>query len=164
MVNFNVSRLRMLLVLILLFVSVEFFIYYNLNRIFYNFSISTLNKNVEMQENLMNALTTSIKDMSFLYFDAIINSKDLIAIFKNKNLSEDERREKIYRSLYSFYTRLSYQLGRCELHFHTSDGRSLLRFYAPDKYGDDLKRVREDVAYVMNYKKPVSGYPVPVVL
>jgi len=164
MINFNVNRLRMLLVLILLFVSVEFFIYYNLRRIFYNFSICTLNKNVNMQENLMNVLTASVKDISFLYFDAIINSNGLIAIFKNKKLSEDERREKIYRLLYSFYTRLSYRLGRCELHFHTFDGRSFLRFYAPDKYGDDLKRVREDVVYVMNYKKPVSGFITGAVL
>ncbi|MBZ4681131.1 sensor domain-containing diguanylate cyclase [Thermodesulfobacterium sp.] len=45
-----------------------------------------------------------------------------------------------------------------DLHFHTQEGRSLLRFYNPSVYGEDLTQYREDVVYVMTHKKPVFGF------
>ena len=69
MMNFNISRLRTLAVLILLFFSIEFYIYYNLKKIFNNFATCILNKNIDMQENLMNVLNPHnlLKDTIFPY-------------------------------------------------------------------------------------------------
>jgi hypothetical protein len=35
-----------------------------------------------------------------------------------------------------------------QLHFHTTDNKSFLRFHRPDKYGDDLTGIRHTVEYV----------------
>ena len=43
------------------------------------------------------------------------------------------------------------------LHFHTPDGRSFLRTWKPQKYGDDLKGFRQMVVDVIQTKKLLTG-------
>ena len=45
-----------------------------------------------------------------------------------------------------------------QLHFHLKNNESFLRFHRPEKYGDNLSKIRATVSYVNQYKKKVTGF------
>ncbi|WP_041718083.1 EAL domain-containing protein [Alkalilimnicola ehrlichii MLHE-1] len=66
-------------------------------------------------------------------------------------------RGRLYRALWPTYQRLHDGELR-ELHLHTADGRSFLRFFAPEYYGDDLLTTRPLVRQVHQTRRPASGF------
>ncbi|WP_373019170.1 PAS domain-containing protein, partial [Thiomicrorhabdus sp.] len=65
----------------------------------------------------------------------------------------------LYRLLYPYYQkRLTQNDGHFQLHFHTADNKSFLRFHQPDRFGDDLSEARPTVVKANATLKPVSAY------
>ncbi|MGC9351172.1 MAG: diguanylate cyclase, partial [Sulfurovum sp.] len=99
--------------------------------------------------------------VSKLLYDQIINTPEVIALFKYAS-SEDPRiqesvREKLYTKLLPVYRSLQ-SINLKQLHFHRSDMRSFLRFHRVEKYGDSLEGIRPSLVLANRDKKYVEGF------
>jgi methyl-accepting chemotaxis protein len=77
-----------------------------------------------------------------------------------KSFAENDRK-KVKESLWTIYEK-SYKekYGIYQLHFHTKDNKSFLRFHKPKKFGDDLSSFRKTVTFVNFNKKTITGLEV----
>ncbi|NCB82813.1 MAG: PAS domain S-box protein, partial [Bacilli bacterium] len=64
----------------------------------------------------------------------------------------------LYRELYTLYNGELKRLGIRQLHFHTPQGESFLRFHKPDENGDALIDIRPSIKIANVDKKFVSGF------
>lgn len=71
--------------------------------------------------------------------------------------AKDRFRKELYRELAEVYRTLGRYDFR-QLHFHERNNRSYLRFHRPEKYGDDLTKIRYSVAYANRTKKYIRGF------
>jgi len=111
------------------------------------------------QSELKNVLTF-YNDILDIKIGEISNREDVknavrLATSENLALQHDE----LKRILGSDYNML-HELGITLLHIHTKDKRSLIRFHAPEFYGDDLKGARYAISLSQDKQKAVSGYEV----
>ncbi len=96
-----------------------------------------------------------------LIFNSWINREPVLALMAEAKQGAPEVREqarqKLYETLHPLYLNLQRNnIG--QLHFHTPDSRSFLRFHRPERYGDDLSSVRFSVAKVNRELTPVRGF------
>ena len=96
-----------------------------------------------------------------ILFAEVIQRPEVIASFAEGVLGNGKNRDlargRLYRLLSPAYTNLK-QRGIQQLHFHTADGHSFLRFHAPDKFGDALFEVRPSVRLANEQKRAVFGF------
>jgi len=109
------------------------------------------------------ALQTRDTAMSMVLQELVLRH-DVVAAFaegvwSNDAIEEAKSRDKLYRMLLPSYLRFADE-GVLQLHFHTKDGRSYLRFHQPEQFGDDLIPVSRSVARVIETSKPVKGFEV----
>ena len=106
-------------------------------------------------------IVLSPHDTSNLLFNSVVNTPQVIDIFKDAHSSDEivqaEIRDRLYKYLKAPYDALkTYNIQ--QLHFHLPNNHSFLRFHRPDKFGDDLTKVRPTVAHVNAYQKFVEGF------
>lgn len=70
---------------------------------------------------------------------------------------QNKIRQEIYHDLSDMYKTLE-QYNYRQLHFHTSDGRSFIRFHQPQKHGDLLTDVRDSIRIVSKEHRYISGF------
>ena len=91
----------------------------------------------------------------------IINSPEIIDIFKKaKDASKEERvkiREALRLKLDSRYNYLK-KLGFKQIHFHLPNNISFLRMHKVSSFGDDLTNVRYSVKMVNKTLQPINGF------
>ncbi len=96
------------------------------------------------------------KDMNHL-----LENKDVMELLKKfKYASQSEKnliRGKIYRLLYKQYNTMR-NLNIRQFHFHTPEGKSLLRFHKPHRSGDSLMDIRESIRVANILKEKISGF------
>lgn len=132
----------------------------NMFRIYYEFNTYTL---LELNTNKKELITiqTDMRKISDSIFYNIIDTSSVINIFKNAYVSDkikkDGTREELYNLLKDRYVKFK-KHGVKQLHFHLPDNESFLRFHKPEKYGDNLTKIRESVRLVNYTKKPIFGY------
>ena len=95
------------------------------------------------------------------FFTDTINRPEIAKLFAEGAASSGAERNmargKLYRKLYSTY--VSLQSNKLiQLHFHTPDGKSYLRFHKPETYGDSLLEARPSVRIVNEEKRSVYGF------
>lgn len=85
-----------------------------------------------------------------------------IQIFKKLEKTTDKKREEYLRKELFFLLNDRFKSLKVyklrQLHFHTKENKSFLRFLQPNLYGDDLSQSREMVVYVNRYRQPISGF------
>ncbi|WP_168203441.1 sensor domain-containing diguanylate cyclase [Oceanispirochaeta crateris] len=91
-----------------------------------------------------------------------IQKESVLEVLYDASLTEDELvknelRATLLRQLSPLYNNLKTFNFR-QLHFHTADNLSFLRFHKPETYGDDLMGIRLSVEYVNREKKSISGF------
>jgi PAS domain S-box-containing protein len=111
------------------------------------------------QEVAWEAILRMHKIAMSTFFEEYITHPQTLEILKQAQTpqSRDEAREALYAYLKSRYERLK-DHGVLQLHFHLSDHTSLLRFHAPDRFGDDLTASRHSVVQANTALKPVFGF------
>jgi diguanylate cyclase (GGDEF)-like protein/PAS domain S-box-containing protein len=72
-------------------------------------------------------------------------------------------RKKLYKEVEPFYRELT-SSGIDNLHFHTADLKSFIRFHKPDKFGDDLSKKRVSLVFAKESGKVIQGYELGKVL
>jgi len=99
--------------------------------------------------------------LSEVVFRTVVNTEIVKNIFKDAATANEKKkdliREALYAELKETYTILE-EYNIKQLHFHLPNSESFLRFHRPKKYGDNLKNVRETVAYVNETKQSVHGF------
>lgn len=71
----------------------------------------------------------------------------------------DQARQDLFEYLSPAYERLV-ERGIRQLHFHTPEGDSFLRFHHPARYGDNLSTIRESIRLANTELRPVFGFEV----
>lgn len=91
----------------------------------------------------------------------LLNNKEAMRILKDfKKASFEEKkilRGELYRLYAKHYAYLR-TLGVRQFHFHTHEGKSLLRFHIPHSNGDPLIDIRYSIRTANTKFKPVYGY------
>ncbi len=98
-------------------------------------------------------------DIYAIYQD---NTEVINLIAKAKDANETKRsklRQKLYNLLKRRYRRLK-NMGVEQLHFHFPDNISFLRMHKPQKYGDDLTKIRDIVVLTNKTKESQDGFEV----
>ena len=112
-------------------------------------------------ETELQTIKTNIKNVSDTIFDNIINTPEIINIFKDAHHSNDTDKALIRNNLFNILKK-RYQkftnYGIQQLHFHLPNNDSFLRFHKLQKFGDNLTKIRESVKYVNEFKKPTIGF------
>lgn len=133
------------------------------------FNINTLNKQInhELEQKIDNVKINI--NSSLYYFNQatqninhfIINNNTILNILsKANNATASEQltlRHKLQTILGKPYKRMK-NMGILQLQFALSDNRSFLRMYYPNKFGDDLSKIRETYKEVKKTKKPVFAF------
>ncbi len=147
---------------LLLYAVVTFIILFtiNISQIFDNLNKHEKNNFMARQSEL-SIIIHDMNKISDSIFDNIINTKEVIDIFKKAHRSSEEEkniaRDNLYNLLKERYETFT-KYGIQQLHFHLPNNDSFLRFHKPSKYGDNLSNIRASVAYVNIYHKAVVGF------
>ena len=108
----------------------------------------------------VNVITNTYHIMTDIIFEEIVNRPEVIYYLadSSRNPANKEKNrallEKKLRGLYSLLLEHNYR----QLHFHLPDSESFLRMHRPGKYGDILKGFRDTIKYVMENRRPSSGF------
>jgi PAS domain S-box-containing protein len=99
--------------------------------------------------------------LSKYIFNESINNELVLSLFE-KGINSTGEEKKLYkgllfRELYPLYLRLKEE-GIRQLHFHTKNNESYIRFHQPDKYGDDLSLIRKTVKFVNDENKAITSF------
>lgn len=109
----------------------------------------------------MRIIVDNAHKISDSIFDNLINTRQVIDIFKEADRADDAQkkviRSKLYNLLKSDYQTFT-KYGIQQLHFHLPNNESFLRFHKPHRFGDNLTGIRESVMYVNRYHQPIAGF------
>lgn len=113
------------------------------------------------QEVAWQAVITAHRAAMQAYFESYVMQPEILHILESALVEDREQqnraRVKLYRALSPVYEALR-QRGVRQLHFHTPDSRSFLRFHAPHNSGDALDSSRPSVVIANRTLKPVVGF------
>lgn len=113
------------------------------------------------QQVAWQAVSTAYKVAMLGYFDGLL-ARPVVLECMAASSSDDLKRQvaaraRLYRELSPLYEQLLQRNVR-QLHFHTPDNRSFLRFHAPRNSGDSLVASRPSVVTANRTLKPVFGF------
>lgn len=107
------------------------------------------------------AITTAHRTAMQAYFDSYVMQPDVVAILQAAQAGDQGRqnieRVRLYRKLSPVYDQFRQRDVR-QLHFHTPDNRSFLRFHSPHNSGDSLVASRPSVVEANRTRKPIFGF------
>lgn len=96
------------------------------------------------------------------YFKHVVLQKDVLDILHDAKYANAEKksilRDSLFRLLYPIYESDLKKMGMSQLHFHTTQGESFLRFHSPSENGDPLFDIRPSIKIANIDKKFVSGF------
>ncbi len=96
-----------------------------------------------------------------LFFAQLVRDTDVTRIVRDANTADNEQFSRLNRELFARldheYAVLAAQDFR-QLHFHTRDNRSFVRFHRPDRYGDDLTEARPTVRITNETQRPTYAF------
>ncbi len=108
------------------------------------------------------SIWNTFKIVTKIHADNIIRDQKLLSLLRDFKYESDPwkrslLRGELYRHLYGEYDELK-SLGIRQLHFHTCDGKSLLRFHFPSKNGDSLAAIRKSIRDTNEKLVPSYGF------
>jgi|GEM_PF-649761 diguanylate cyclase (GGDEF)-like protein/PAS domain S-box-containing protein len=107
------------------------------------------------------AVTTAHRIAMQAYFDSYIMQPEVLDILQAATTGDRNQqaieRVRLYRKLAPVYKQFRQRDVR-QLHFHTPDNRSFLRFHSPHNSGDSLVASRPSVVKANRTRKPVFGF------
>ncbi len=112
--------------------------------------------------NIYNGLIDTYRGFSSSIFNNLIDKPEIKTLLKEYNQTENEDarnkiRDELYDKLKDVYQIVMYKnIGI--FHFHTYDGKSLLRFHKKHKYGDDLRPFRPSVYKIVGDHNYCEGF------
>ena len=86
------------------------------------------------------------------------NSIDILS--KAKNATKNDKailRKELYDKIYDRYLQVKARWGIYQLQFTLPDNKVFLRMHKPEKFGDDIGKIRYSIRYVNKHKKILRG-------
>lgn len=120
-----------------------------------------LTAKVQRNQAKLEAGTHSLHLVSEMVFRQIIDTPEVTGLFASAMGKTAEEQAVIRNQLYSRLKNVYQQLrasGIKQLHFHTKDNHSFLRFHRPQKFGDDLTHVRYSVRIANSTQHIMEGF------
>ncbi|MDM5264729.1 diguanylate cyclase [Sulfurovum sp. XTW-4] len=118
-------------------------------------------RKVKVFNDVYNSTRKSYSKITKLLHDEIINTTEVIDLFKQaKDASPEEQqviRLTLYKLLIPTYESLK-SINIRQLHFHLPNVSSFLRFHKPEKYGDSLLGIRHSLEIVNKERRYVEGF------
>lgn len=123
-----------------------------------------LNKTTAVVSSMWRSVTESHKETMTAHFKYMVLDPKTLEILKkaysSDSVEKDKARAELFRHLWADYEYIKKEFKVLQLHFHTPDCKSFLRFHAPFKYGDDLKTTRPAVCFVNQEKRPLFVFEI----
>ena len=118
-------------------------------------------KTLESMSIANSAILDTYKIVAQKDFNNLMKNEKALFILKKFKYADKEQkailRGKLYRLLYKEYEQMK-KLNVRQFHFHTHDGRSLLRFHLPYKSGDSLMELRTSIRVANTEFKTMVGF------
>ena len=154
----NKKRLFLLLALGLLFMSLLGLLF---NRTYVSTKESYMGAEMDAFESKIYTTLELYENFSDFIFEEHINQDDVLALVEQGVFgTEDEQnaaRQMLFSELSETYDAvLNYDFR--QLHFHTGEGDSFLRFHAPERYGDSLMDIRDSIRIANTEERFVFGF------
>jgi PAS domain S-box-containing protein len=121
-----------------------------------------LQEDLWMFQTLYNSSIESYKLISELFFNHIINRKDVMDIIEKGMSSKGETQQQFRKQLYDLLKPLYEKIFTKDItvmHFHTQKNISFLKFHKPDKFGE-LLTSRLSIEKANRERKNVFGFEV----
>ncbi len=122
----------------------------------------TIDQLILQEEKSINSTIRGITRYSFAPYTERLNN----LLTTKKAVSKtffDRDRETLYNLTLPLYKALKRENKHLEvMHFHLPDGRSFLRMHNPQKFGDDLSKIRPAVQQVHQKRTPLTGYEIGI--
>ncbi len=144
-------------VVLILLLTTGMFVGYGIyqSKVHTNMLIAYQHKNVQ---SIMEASTKNIEKVYSSRIEGFVSTNpDMIEVFAKRD------RESLYQMILPKYKILQSENKFFEvIHIHLPDGHTFLRMHKPDKYGDDLSKIRPLIQRVHNNPtdKVVAGFEV----
>ncbi|MBL7110378.1 MAG: PAS domain-containing protein [Bacteroidales bacterium] len=126
-------------------------------------SVQYLEKKTREVQIAYSAIISGYSSISQTIFSEIINKPAVIDVFKKTagadSLEKAIARKELFDKLYPTFKNL-HETNNINLHFQLPDCLSFLRFYDPDKFGDNLACSRLSIKKANTEKTPVQGYEI----
>jgi diguanylate cyclase (GGDEF)-like protein/PAS domain S-box-containing protein len=125
-------------------------------------TINTLiNQQLATSKATYNAVIDTYTIAAIKDFNSLMKNKKALNLLKQFKYADAQEqniiRGKLYRLLYKDYAQMK-KLYIRQFHFHTYDGKSLLRFHLPYESGDSLMKLRTSIRVANTQFKKVTGY------
>lgn len=103
----------------------------------------------------------SNKNLTDLFIKKILEDEEVTNILNNANkgIEKAENRKKLFDKYKEHYNYIKSK-GISQLHFHLKSGESFLRFHKPEKFGDNLFKIRPTIKAVYDKKSTVIAYEI----
>jgi diguanylate cyclase (GGDEF)-like protein/PAS domain S-box-containing protein len=154
-VEIKIKRKLYFIIFVIVFVGISFG--------FFTLLSNLKQENISNEKRLIsityNTIINGFSGHSNLLFHNKIDTFEIKNIVKDAYIKgkKDKARDELFQKLNYMYQHMkNFKLK--QLHFHLKDSESFLRFHRPQKYGDNLRGIRETVDYVNLYKIPINGF------
>ena len=123
---------------------------------------SYLKENEKILQINYKVISKNYKVLSQSIYHTIMSDNITIEIYKQLNKTNDLNkinilRKKLHKRFLNLYKKWE-ALGVQQLHFHTKEYLSFLRFHSLNHYGDSLEKARYSVKYVNDTFLPIEGF------
>lgn len=122
---------------------------------------SEVDESITKQDLAWHSVEKLFSDGVELRFESKIYQPDVLALLEKAQDPQQEKqaRLELYRLLYPYYqSRQQITNGQFNLHFHTADNKSFLRFRRPELFGDDLSKIRPSIALANQTQQSVHAF------
>lgn len=145
-----------------IFILLDILIFSSYTIFYFNPGIqSTLDFRLNDEIKINNTLINNYRSFSNALFNNIINKKNILKlVYDYDNADPEEKeyyRQQLYDSLKYVYKVIKYKNFNI-FHFHDPQGKSLLRFHKPSKYGDDLLLFRKSIGIIIKNHHYLEGF------
>ncbi|WP_461204870.1 sensor domain-containing diguanylate cyclase [Clostridium sp. DL1XJH146] len=128
----------------------------------YNNNVSSYNNEIqEYYEDQYNTVIYQYRMLSKAYFDETINNNRVLSIIEEANAADEENRSELREELNDILVGTynnAVENNFRQLHFVLRDSTSFLRMHKVEKYGDNLRDIRDTVRIANEEKIYVEGF------
>lgn len=160
-ITLNTSLVKIILLSSFIFIFLELFASLIIWKMYEDKRTAVFERKVKVFNDVYNSTRKSYSKITKLLYDEIINTPEVIDLFKQaKDASPEEQktiRLTLYKLLLPTYKSLK-SINIRQLHFHLPNVSSFLRFHKPEKYGDSLLGIRHSLEIANKEKRYVEGF------
>lgn len=114
-----------------------------------------------LNETTYNLIIKGYRTNAELVFLNVINKAENTRLLYEAEGASKETQDKLRKQLYSNLNNLYRSMHTFklkQLHFHLKNNESFLRFHRPEKFGDDLTKVRKTISYANATQQKIDGF------